>query len=385
VVTHKVVAVKRLVQALRGDPLQRARLTREAEALAAISHPNVVSVLDAGTEVDGAPYVVLEYLDARTLEGLIAARGRLAVLDALSVVRQACNAVAAVHDAGFVHRDVKPGNMLIIQSDASNDLRRARLKLVDFGIIAAPWFDLGGNKLTKPDAIIGTPEYMPVERLRATSGVTTPTEDVYALGVTLYECLTGQVPFEGAPMQVMSEVLASPPPQVRRTHPDVPDIVAQILDTSLARDSSQRYRDARAMAQAIDIALAELSTSAGPPAAPAGATRRRAVRAPYLTPVRVDFAGGSFDGRTEDLCEGGALVMLPDVLPNGTQVQVRFALPLTGELLKAHAIVRWSKRNDVASRAPCAVGIEFSNLEPRARAAIAQFVGIVGQQSGVTP
>ena len=382
-ITRKVVAVKRLVDDMRDDPVQRQRVLREAEALASISHPNVVSILDAGEELDGAPYLVLEFLEARTLEGMIAARGRFDVMDALAVVRQGCEAVAAVHDAGLVHRDVKPGNMLIVQQNGGFvDLRRAKLKLVDFGIAAAPWFDAGGPKLTGPDGIVGTPEYMPVERLSAMPETTTPAVDVYALGVTLYECLTGEAPFNGEPMQVMSKALLSPPPQITKARPDVPPIVATILDTALARDPGRRYRDARVMAQAIDVAMAELSkTKTTPaPAPPEGASRRRAVRAPYMTPVRIDFAGGSFDGRTEDLSEGGALVMLPDTLANGTQVQVRFALPMTGELLKAGAVVRWSKRRDLATRAPCAVGVEFTNLEPRVRLAIAQFVRIVGQE-----
>jgi hypothetical protein len=251
--------------------------------------------------------------------------------------------------------------------------------LVDLGVATAPWFDA---KLTRPDGVVGTPEYLPVESISAAPDAATPAVDVYALGVTLYECLTGDVPFAGNPMQVMAKTMMSPPPPVQKVRPDVPSIVATIVDVAMSRDKSRRYRDARVMGDAIDVAITELSRKkvTAPSIAPNGVSRRRAMRAPYITPVRVDFAGGSHDGRTEDLSEGGAMVMLSDVLPSGTQVQVRFAMPMTGELLKAAAVVRWAKRRDVASRAPCAVGLEFVGLEPGVRAAIAQFVHIIGQE-----
>lgn len=377
--THKVVAVKHLADAFRADPVHRARLLREAEALASIDHPGVVSILDAGEEDDGAPYVVLQFIDGRSLEGIIASRGRLDVVDALKVVRQACDAVGAVHAAGLVHRDVKPGNMLLVAPGGSyEDLGVTELKLVDLGIASAPWFKA---KLTQPGGVVGTPEYLPVESFSADATVATPAADVYALGVTLFECLTGQVPFAGKPMQVMAQALGSEAPELETLRPDVPPLVAAVVRTAMSRERAERYADARAMGAAIDAALAELARTRAPrpTIGGAGVSRRRAMRAPYITPVRVEFAGGSHDGRTEDLSAGGALVMLPDVLDNGTQVQVRFALPMTGELLKAAAVVRWSRRREVAARAPCAVGLEFSGLDARSREAIATFVRIIGQ------
>lgn len=379
VITRRVVAVKQLMEGLRSDPIQRARVLREAEALAAVVHPNVVSVLDAGTDHEGAPFIALEFLEARTLEGLIASRGRLEVIDALKVMRQACEAVAAVHAAGLVHRDVKPGNMLLVAARGSfADLGASCLKLVDFGVAAAPWFEA---KLTKPDGVVGTPEYLPVESISATGEGSTPAADVYGLGVTMFECLTGDVPFVGSPMQVMSKTLMSAAPPVKKVRPDVPDVVASIVDRAMSRDRTQRYANAHAMGEAVDAAIAELTRARPTRAADAGVSRRRAVRAPYITPVRVDFAGGSYDGRTEDLSEGGALVMLPEALPNGTQIQIRFALPMTGTLLKATAVVRWSKRRQVVAFAPCAIGVEFVDVDPEVREAIAQFVRIVGQDT----
>lgn len=377
-ITHRVVAVKRLVDALRDNPVQRARLVREAEALASIDHPGVVSILDAGEESDGAPFIVLEFIEGRSLEGMIAARGRLDVQGALSILRQACDAVGAVHAAGLVHRDVKPGNMLLVAAGGSySDLGATRLKLVDLGVASAPWFDA---KLTKPEGVVGTPEYLPLESIGAEPGAAAPAADVYALGVTLFECLTGKVPFAGGAMQVMAQTMTATGPALEELRPDVPPVVARIVHTAMSRDPSKRYRDAHAMGAAIDDALAELSRTktTRPSVAAGGLSRRRAARAAYITPVRVEFAGGAQDGRTEDLSEGGALVMLPESLEDGTQVQVRFALPMTGELLKAAALVRWSKRRDSAARMPCAIGLEFSGIDVRSRDAIAQFVRIVG-------
>ena len=117
-VTRRVVAVKQLLEHHREDPVLRARLLREAEAIAAVSHPNVVQVLDAGEEPDGTPYVVLEYLEGRSLEGLIAARGALSARDALSVVKEICAAIGAVHDECMFHAEA---------------MKRIRHELHDFG------------------------------------------------------------------------------------------------------------------------------------------------------------------------------------------------------------------------------------------------------------
>jgi len=163
-VTRRVVAVKQLLDHHGAEPVLRARLLREAEALAAVSHPNIVQVLDAGEESDGAPYVVLEYLEGRSLEGLIAARGALQAGDALSVVKEICAAMAAVHDAGVVHRDVKPSNVLVMAGSHYESLRGSRVKLLDFGIATAPRIEEAG-KLTQGNGVVGTLEYMPPERV----------------------------------------------------------------------------------------------------------------------------------------------------------------------------------------------------------------------------
>lgn len=380
-ITRRVVAVKRLQEGLRQDPTMRARLFREAEVIAAVSHPNVVAILDAGEELDGSPYVVLEYLEARSLEGFVAARGPLPLLDALTLVKQACAAVGAVHEAGFVHRDVKPGNMLLEAKGATYaSLKDAQLKLIDFGLASAPWFDAQGPKLTRPDIVVGTPEYMPLERLAGNPDASTPAVDVYSLGATLFECLTGRAPFDGDVNSVLAKALTQPAPSVKTFRRDTPDLVAAVVDTALSRDASRRYRDARVMEHALGVAIEELTKkpTVAPPAE--GASRRKFVRAPYITPVRVEHAGGVLDGRTEDLSMGGMMAMLPEPLPTGSVATVRFALPTTGAYVRAQAVVRWSRKQEARTRTPCAVGLEFRDLEPAIRDAIDQFVRIVGQE-----
>lgn len=377
-ITRRIVAIKRLHENLRTEGSLATRLHREAEVLAAVAHPNIVQVLDAGEEEDGSPYVVLEYLEARTLEGLIAARGQLAIHDSLLLTKQACSAVAAVHEAGFIHRDVKPGNFLVVGANGSyGNLKEAQLKLIDFGIASAPWFDRN-HKLTREGMVMGTPEYMPFEHLSGNPDAIRPALDIYALGATLYECLTGRAPYDGNSIQVVTKALTQPVEPVRSVRPEVPELVATIVQTALAKDPSRRYRDARTMEQAIDVALVELTQKQT--VATDGASRRRFVRAPYITPVRLDCAGKSFDGRTEDLSMGGVMVMLTEVLPQGADVVVRFALPTTGEYVRAHATVRWCRKQEGRARTPCAVGLEFKELDARVKNAIDQFVRIVGQE-----
>ena len=374
-VTRRVVAVKLLHEHQKTDPLLRARLLREAEAIAAVSHPNVVQVLDAGEEPDGAPYLVLEYLEGRSLEGLVAARGALQARDALSVVKEICAAISAVHDAGLVHRDVKPSNVLVIAGNGYESLTGARVKLIDFGIAQGTRFD-DAPKLTQSNAVIGTLEYMPPERVLGPPDAGEVAGDIYGLGATLFECLTGRVPFDGDRMQIVAQLATSLPPSARSIRAEVPADVDPILQRALHRDARQRYRDARELERALDIALESIA----PGAAPTGASRRRHVRAPYITPVRLEDGKQAIDGRTEDLSVNGLMVILDAMPQSEALVNVRFALPTTGEYVASKAMVRWTRRQHGRARLACAVGLEFVSLDQRVGAAIEKFVRIVGTE-----
>ena len=177
----RAVAVKLLAENLAGDPSFEKRFVREARLAARLSHPNVVSVYDAG-EDGGRPYIVMEYVEGETLADLLARRGRIPPDEARGLALQAANGLAHAHAAGLVHRDVKPQN-LILRGDGT-------LKIADFGIARAA----EATALTQAGTVLGTAAYLSPEQ--ALGEEVGPAADVYSLGAVLYELLTGRPPFE---------------------------------------------------------------------------------------------------------------------------------------------------------------------------------------------
>jgi serine/threonine-protein kinase len=186
----------------------RGRLMREARALAAVHHPGVVEVLDGGVLDDGTPFVVMENLEGRTLEGLLTTRGKLSIHETVALTLQLADALEATHEAGVVHRDMKPSNVLITRDRDG----RERVKLVDFGIA-----QIAGSKdeekLTGIGALIGTPAYMAPEQLLALEDVDLRA-DLYALGITMFECLTGNVPYIGEGRKPKADPMAKRTPGI---------------------------------------------------------------------------------------------------------------------------------------------------------------------------
>src|SRR5262249_54066852 len=152
-------------------------------------------------------------------------------------------AIAAVHDAGFVHRDVKPSNVLVIAKNQYENLAGARIKLLDFGIVTGPRFD-EAQKLTHDNALLGTLEYMPPERIAGRPDTHAVAGDVYGLGATLFECLTGRVPYEGDPIEIVAKLTTSPSPSARSVRGDVPALLEPILQKAMHHDAHRRYKDA---------------------------------------------------------------------------------------------------------------------------------------------
>jgi eukaryotic-like serine/threonine-protein kinase len=191
--TRRAVALKLLPEDLRSRRDVRGRLLREAHALTTVRHPGFVEVLDAGVCATQGPYVVMEMLEGRTLDGILAARRRLSIHDTVQVGRQVCEAIAHAHHRGVIHRDIKPSNVFI----ARNELGEETVKLIDLGVAAVAEEQLEhlDPKLTTAHEVLGTPEYMAPEQLwgRAIDART----DVYAIGMSLFECLTGEVPYQG--------------------------------------------------------------------------------------------------------------------------------------------------------------------------------------------
>jgi serine/threonine-protein kinase len=387
--TGRFVAVKMVLPGPRSAALPelRARLQREGRALASIRHPGVVDVLDGGVTLDGASYVVMEMLEGRTLEGLLAARTRLSVPATVAIALQLCDALGAVHDAGIVHRDVKPSNIIVLRDREG----REHLKLVDFGI--AKTDQPQDDKLTGMGAIIGTPAYMSPEQLLGLDDVDR-TSDVYAVGVTMFECLTGAMPYAGSYPQVLLEATSDrPPPSVRSVVAEIRAPLALAVDRAIAKSRTSRFANMQELAGAIEAAMPGASrdtTLLGPPPLPRQVTpaeqqRRRAKRAPYNTPVQMALPGPgdrTLDGRTEDISEGGLLVLSHAECKADQRVAVRFALPMEGKVVAVDAHVRWVRAAH-GPHAPgiCAIGLEFADLPTPVRTSIAQYVSLMADRN----
>jgi eukaryotic-like serine/threonine-protein kinase len=226
------VAVKVLRPEYADHPETLERFRKEARHAGALSHPHVAQVFDYGPAgPDWPPYLVMEFVDGPSLADIL-------VVDpvepafALDVIAQAADGLSAAHRAGLVHRDVKPGNLLIGPEGL--------VKVTDFGIAHAA----GQAPVTGPNLVMGTTQYMAPERIAGGPG--TPASDLYALGIVLHECLTGIPPFEGAPADVMAAHLYLPlPPLPADVPPELDDLVARLT----AKDPAARMSDARELAK----------------------------------------------------------------------------------------------------------------------------------------
>jgi serine/threonine protein kinase len=360
------------------------RLVREARALATCRHPGIVEVLDGGVVADGTPYFVMEKLDGRTLEGLLAARARLSPDETAAVLFQVCDALEVAHRAGVVHRDLKPGNLFVVRDRDGHE----RIKIVDFG--AAHVANPGLEKVSAVGAILGTPAYMAPEQLLAEADVG-PRADVYALGITMFECLTGSVPYEGNYQRVLMQVCTEGAlPNVRSRVPEIAEGLAAVTARAMAKKVEDRFPSVGALAQAIHDALpaaGDATRFLGPPKlprfAPASVSdatqRRRTPRAPYVTPVHVALPKGAVDGHSEDISEGGLLVITRQACEANQRATVRFALPIEGRVVAAEALVRWvraARREDTAGAR--AIGLEFIEPSAALRTSIGRYVEAMG-------
>ncbi len=242
----RTIAVKQIQSALF-RPQTRERFLREARAIARVRQDNVVGVLGVGETADGAPYLAMEYLAGPNLAVLIRAEGPLPPRAAAAIAAAVADGLAAVHGAGLIHRDVKPSNVLFdTTSPGPKELTNdpGRPKLADFGLARD---DLGPTSLTAEGAIAGTPAYLSPEQARGDDSVDSRT-DVYSLGVTLYEMLTGETPFRGPPHQVVRQIIEDEPPRPRRLNDAIPRDLETIVMKALAKQPERRYRTAAAFA-----------------------------------------------------------------------------------------------------------------------------------------
>lgn len=376
------VALKVLhADSLRSDEA-RQRLLREATALGSLRHPNVVQIYDAGECPQHGPYLSLEMIEGRPLDGILVARRRLPTDQSVAVLVQLCEALDEVHRRGLVHRDVKPSNLLISRTPIGD-----RVELIDFGI--AKLGDTSQPKLTRAGDMLGTLDYMSPEQLLGDQLIDSRT-DVYAAAVLLYECLTGEVPFAGPPTTLVARIVsgAKPEPLASRGV-DVPALDA-VIARALEMDVDARFATPRELALATLAAVgdvAELSLLDVPTGGMsivqehrarsrqnAAEARRQYARAPYVTPARIAVGDRTIDGRTEDISEGGLLVVTEGELAAGTVVQVRFSLPTSGRVVQVAATAQWAKSH----RNLRALGLRFEDPPDELQADVRRYVEIVG-------
>ncbi len=230
------VAVKLLTTGVSGTSRSRERFEAEARAVASLSHPSVVLVFDSG-EHDGVPYIVMERLPGRTLADEMAG-GPLAPDRARRVAVDVLAALGAAHAAGIVHRDIKPGNVLLC-ADGS-------VKVADFGIAKTD----GSMTLTGQGMLLGTPGYLAPERV--TGQPATPRSDLYSVGVLLYEALSGRPPFEGdSPVALIKAITESEPVPLVERRPDAPARLAQAVARAMAKEPAARFASAAEMSSAL--------------------------------------------------------------------------------------------------------------------------------------
>ena len=243
------VALKTLHPTKQTEAMMRERFLREAEVLGRLSHPNFVDVSDFGVSGRGFSYLVMELLSGRALSAEVA-KGPLDPRRALWIMREVCVGLEHAHGLGIIHRDIKPANIVVQGEEGAPGFA----KILDLGIATTEGdAELDGN------ALYGTPEYMAPEQILAQR--IDGRVDLYALGITLFELLTGRVPFNGSSIQfVLAQQLTADVPQLSDECPNLPETAAfqALLDSCVAKDPEKRIKSARALRDAVDALLVKL-------------------------------------------------------------------------------------------------------------------------------
>ncbi len=246
-------AVKFIRGELAAHPAIAARFAREVQAVTALTHPNTVRVYDYGRAADGTFYFVMEYLDGPTLEELVGRTGPLPPGRVVYLLRQLCGALAEAHAAGLVHRDLKPGNVIVATLGGQRDVA----KLLDFGLVQDLSADAEG-RLTRTGTVLGTPDYMSPEQATGELAVDAR-GDVYGLAAVAFFALIGRPPFQGKTFgQLLAAHRSQPPPDISELRPDAPADLSAVIARCLAKDPANRFPTVAA----VDRALGECRCAA---------------------------------------------------------------------------------------------------------------------------
>jgi serine/threonine-protein kinase len=237
------VAVKILRGDLADDEKFVRKFQREAISASSLAHPNIVEMYDVG-EDDGKYFIVMEYIDGKTLKSLIKKRGSLIIPEVVDIMLQLTSAIACAHESYIIHRDIKPQNVMILDDGI--------VKITDFGIAIAS----NATELTQTNSIMGSVHYLPPEQANG-SGATIKS-DIYSLGILMYELLTGKVPFKGeTAVEIALKQMKEKIPSVCKLNPDIPQSIENIIIKATAKNPKNRYDSVAEMYEDLKTALEE--------------------------------------------------------------------------------------------------------------------------------
>ncbi len=237
------VAVKVLRGDLADDEKFVRRFQREALSASSLSHPNIVEVYDVGDD-NGQYFIVMEYIDGKTLKELLKKRGKLTVSEVVDIMSQIADGLSVAHDSYIIHRDIKPQNIMILENGL--------VKITDFGIAMA----MNATQLTQTNSVMGSVHYLPPEQ--ASGKGSTLKSDIYSMGILMYELLSGTLPYRGDnAVEIALKHLKEPLPSIREELPEIPQSVENIILKAAAKNPKNRYSDAREMYEDLATCLEE--------------------------------------------------------------------------------------------------------------------------------
>ena len=242
-ILEREVAVKVLRGDLANDEKFVKRFQREAKAASSLNHPNIVEMYDVG-EDDGNYFIVMEYVNGKTLKSLIKKRGALSLSETIDIMLQLTSGIAVAHDSYIIHRDLKPQNVMILED--------GRVKITDFGIAVA----LNSVELTQTNSVMGSVHYLPPEQANG-SGATVKS-DIYSLGILMYELLTGKLPFKGDnAVEIAIKQMKEKLPSIVAQNPNIPQSVENVVLKACAKNPDNRYDSVREMHDDLKTVLSE--------------------------------------------------------------------------------------------------------------------------------